>query len=60
MTRYIRETRQIDVLKWLRQAGVRGTDWEFSGGNRAITIEIRNQDLETAYIMMWEWANPDP
>lgn len=58
MKQYIRKTRLVEVLKWLRGAGTRGVDWEFSGG-KSVTIEFRNPDLETAYIMMWEWANPD-
>jgi hypothetical protein len=59
-TEYIRRTRQLDVLKWLRQGGERGVAWEFSGGNKAITIRIYDDKLNTAYILAWEWGNPDP
>jgi hypothetical protein len=57
---YIRRTRTHEVTKWLRQHGERFVDWEMSGGYHNLTIKIMNDKLELAYIMTWEWGNPDP
>jgi hypothetical protein len=60
MRTFIRRTRTLEVVKWLRQNGQRFIDWEMSGGYTNLTINIMNDKLELAYIMMWEWSNADP
>jgi hypothetical protein len=60
MESYIRRTRTLEVVKWLRQNGERFVDWDMSGGNKNLTIIIKNDRLDLAYIMEWEWKNPDP
>jgi hypothetical protein len=58
MTKYYRVTKeQLPVLKWLRANGVRGIDWEFSGGYKAIEVRFMNDKLELAYIMRYEWQH---
>lgn len=53
---YIVNRQKADVVKWLRQNGERGVDWEFWGGLNAVHIFIYNEKLETAYILQWDWA----
>ena len=57
---YIRRTRTLEVVKWLRQNGERFVDWDISGGYKNLSIIIMSDRLELAYIMMWEWGNADP
>lgn len=44
----------ITVLKWLRQRGERGRDWEFAGGYTNANFWFQNEKLELAYILRWE------
>ena len=53
---YRKSTKTDDVLaiiKWLRQHGERGIDFDFSGGKN-IDISITNPTLEVMYILRWE------
>lgn len=53
---YIVNRQKVEVLKWLRQNGERGVDWDYWGALKAVHITITNERLETAYILQWDWA----
>ena len=53
---YIVNKQKPEVLKWLRQHGERGVDWDYWGGLNAVHVTIKNERLETAYIIQWDWA----
>jgi len=42
------------IIKWLRQHGERGRDWEFAGSGRSLNLWFMNAKLETLYILRWE------
>ena len=44
----------VEVIRWLRAHGVRGSDFDFAGSIR-LDIEFYNDKLELAYIMRWDW-----
>jgi hypothetical protein len=56
---YQRKTKVLEVMRWLRANGTRGIDWESHGGTR-LDIFFANEELELAYIMVWDWYDPDP
>jgi hypothetical protein len=60
MKQHKRRTKTIELVKWLRANGERFTDWDISGGYTNLTITFKNEKLELAYIMLWDWADPDP
>lgn len=49
--------KSLEIIKWLRQQGVRGSDWDFSGGGRNVSIWFKNDKVELAYILMYDWAD---
>jgi hypothetical protein len=46
----------LPVVKWLRQQGERGIDYNFSGAGRTLSVWFMNDKIEVAYIMTWEWT----
>ena len=44
------------VVKWLRQQGERGVDYQFAGSGRTLSVWFMNDRIETAYIMTYEWT----
>lgn len=48
--------RDLEVVKFLRKQGERGVDYEFSGAGKSLSIWFRNDKIETAYIMTYEWT----
>jgi|688.fasta_scaffold188214_1 hypothetical protein len=43
-----------NVIKWCRQNGERGRDWDFVGGLK-VELWFYESKLETAYLLQWEW-----
>ncbi len=46
----------LAVLKWLRSQCNRGDAWDFSGGPNSLDLTFKDDKLELAYIMKWEWT----
>jgi hypothetical protein len=46
--------RAMTIIKWLREHGTRGTDWDFAGAGRTLSVWFNNDKLETHYILRWE------
>ena len=44
----------MTLIKWLRQLGERGTDWDFAGSGRSLNLWFNNDSLEALYILKWE------
>jgi len=57
MKYYTHSKDALKLMKWLRANGERGTDWEASGGARNLTVYFKNDKLELAYTMVWEWGD---
>ena len=47
-------TKAMTIIKWLRQHGDRGTDWDFAGAGRTLSLWFDNDRLEALYILRWE------
>ena len=45
----------LEIIKWLREQGQRGSDWDFAGSGRTLSIWFMNERIEVSYIMEWEW-----
>jgi hypothetical protein len=44
----------IEVVKWLRQHGERGTDYNFAGSGRTLSVWFMNDRIEVLYLLRWE------
>lgn len=44
----------MEIIKWLRNHGTRGPDWDFAGAGRSLSIWFNNPELEMVYILRWE------
>lgn len=44
----------LTIIKWLRHHGNRGTDWDFAGAGRSLSLWFDNDSLEALYILRWE------
>lgn len=44
----------MTIIKWLRHHGERGTDWDFAGAGRTLSVWFDNDNLEALYILRWE------
>ena len=47
-------TKAMTIIKWLRDHGDRGTDWDFAGAGRTLSLWFNNDSLEAFYILRWE------
>lgn len=56
---FVRRHNLIEVMRWLREyGGDRGVKWEAHGG-KTLSIVFHDSALELAYMMEWDWLNPD-
>lgn len=56
---FVRKYNLVEVMRWLRaEGGERGVKWEAHGG-KTLSIQFKDSKLELAYIMEWDWLNPD-
>jgi len=44
----------LEIIKWLRQHGDRGSDWDFAGYGWTLSLWFDNDSLEALYILRWE------